>query len=180
MKKCTFLTFLFYLFFMSTNLLASDPNFDTVRGMIYTFPRVTVDNSSAYLNVQVQLNPNGTWSVLNATEEDSETSSIHLSGNWKGRAYSSYYPCNTELNISMSQTGTSIIGSGSSIGDCTSVSGSLTAEINGNNISFGLYIADMVSEIRFTGTISADQQSMSGTYSWPDEYDQGTWTLDLQ
>jgi len=76
MKKCTFLTFLFYLFFMSTNLLASDPNFDTVRGMIYTFPRVTVDNSSAYLNVQVQLNPNGTWSVLNATEEDSETSSI--------------------------------------------------------------------------------------------------------
>ena len=56
------------LMFMSSMAFANDPNFDTTTNIV-TFPRVTVDNNTAFTNVQLLLNPNGIWSILAAIPE---------------------------------------------------------------------------------------------------------------
>lgn len=105
--------------------------------------------------------------------------SVDLSGTWKGSASSSIFPCSSQLNLTMSQNGNKLTGSGTSIGNCTSGSGTLNAEISGSNIFIGFAIGGG-SEIKFNGTISGDQRSMSGSYDWPAENDRGTWLLSLQ
>ena len=49
-------------------LTATDPNFDTSTGIV-TFPRVTVDGETAFLNVELLLRSDGTYAILSAEAE---------------------------------------------------------------------------------------------------------------
>ena len=164
------------LLFVSMSVFADDPDFDTSTGIV-TFPRVTVDNSTAFVNVRLLLNPNGTWSILTAEPE----ATFNLTGNWNGVATSSIFMgCNGQIEGSLTQNGNKLEGTGSLIGNCIGGgSGIVTGEINGNDISFGLAINSNTT-ISFSGTISSDYRTLNGSYIWLDENDQGTWSLSLQ
>lgn len=168
-----------WLISMSVSVSANDPNYDTSTGIV-TFPRVTVDNGAAFVNVQLLLNPDGTWQILSA-EPEATNNTLALSGNWAGTASSSFYPgCTGQISGSLTQNGNELTGSGSLTGNCIGGgSGQITGSINGNNISFGVAFNNNTS-INFNGTISSDYRTLSGSYVWPDEDDQGTWSLSMQ
>jgi len=155
---------------------ADEPNFDTSTNIV-TLPRVTVDNYSAFTNVQLLLNSNETWSILAATAEEI----LNLNGNWGGTAASSIFVgCTGEISGSLIQNGNNLTGAGTLIGNCIGGgSGEVSGTINGDNISFGLAFNNNTS-ISFTGVISSDYRTLSGTYIWADENDQGSWSLSLQ
>ena len=45
---------------LSLKAWADDPNYDSNTGIVH-FPRVTVDNSEAFINVDLLLSQDGTW-----------------------------------------------------------------------------------------------------------------------
>lgn len=154
--------------------LAADPSYSSSTGVV-SLPRVTVDNSATYINVELYLNPNGTWQILRA---DLESASRSLTGSWSGSAISSVYnSCSSSITGQIQQDGTQLTGSVSVNGSCDSSSGSVSGTIDGKQITFGTYAAGGV--ITFTGTISDDFKTMSGTYTWPSQGDQGTWSVQV-
>ncbi len=162
--------------FISMRVFANDPNFDTSTGIV-TFPKVTVDNSSTFINVQLFLNPNGAWSILAAEPE----STLNITGNWNGvGTSSSFLGCNAQITGSLIQNGNELTGTGSLFGNCVSGGqGMVTGLIDGNNITFGIALSNNTN-ISFNGSISNDHQTLTGTYVWPENNDQGTWSLSLQ
>ena len=61
-------------------------------------------------------------------------------------------------------------------GNCLNRSGTLSGSVNGTSVLFGIAL-DGFSTINYQGNISADKNSMSGTFTWPSETDRGTWSL---
>jgi len=57
--------------------LSNDPNLDTSTHIV-SFSRVTVDNNSVFINVQLLLNSDRTYQIFSATGENT----ADLSGNW--------------------------------------------------------------------------------------------------
>ena len=168
------------LMFMSPMVFAGDPNLDTSTNIV-TFPRVTVDNNTVFTDVQLLLSPDGTWEVKAAVPEVEPEETLNLNGNWDGRAVSSKFKgCTGDLSGSLVQNGNNLIGTGSVFGACINGgSGEVNGTIDGNNITFGLAFNDQTS-ISFTGVVSDDQTTLSGTYNWPDVNDKGTWSLSLK
>jgi len=54
-RSTTALSILFICLLLSIKIYASDPNLDTSTHIV-TFPRITVDNDSTFVNVQLLLN----------------------------------------------------------------------------------------------------------------------------
>ena len=50
------------------NVKAADPNYDTATGIVF-MPRGTINNKDAYINIELLLNPDGTYQFLAATPE---------------------------------------------------------------------------------------------------------------
>jgi hypothetical protein len=64
MKK----SLLFFLLFISIKGFAADPNFDSNLEIVF-IPRATVNNSSAFTDIELVLRSNLTWLILKANEE---------------------------------------------------------------------------------------------------------------
>ena len=162
---------------LSMSVYASDANLDTSTHIV-TFPRVTVDSSSAFVNVQLLLNPDGTYQILSTTPEPEEN--INLSGNWKGTFQSSAFPgCVTQAELSLNQNGNELAGTW--VGDLNCIgsgSGNLIGVISGNNIIFTLNLNG--TEMKANIVLSDDRKIMTGSYSWPDFNDHGTWLISSQ
>ena len=158
-----------------TSTASTSPDtYNALTGVVH-MPSVAVGSE----NFEVDMAHQGDL-VFKVTSATPISTAIDLSGNWKGSASSTPYPqCGSQLNITMNQNGNTLTGSGTVSGSCVFGSGTLTAEINGSNISFGLAVGGG-SEVNFIGTISDNHQNMSGTYNWPDEQDYGNWSLSLQ
>jgi len=163
------------LLFMSTSVFANDPNFDTSTNIV-TFPRVTLNNDTELFNVQILLNPDGTWVTLAAEPRDPVIS------HWDGRVVTNaiFIGCNAQFTTSLTLTGNTFTGPASMLGNCFGgESGAITGEVNGNDLSFQFVLNDNTT-IFFSGTISSDYQTLSGSYAWPDKSDEGTWVLYLR
>jgi hypothetical protein len=104
---------------------------------------------------------------------------VNLTGSWSGSASSTYYPsCGGDISLTLTQVGSSLTGSGSLYNTNCVVggSGTLSGAISGDNINFGIATGDGTT-IYFSGSITNNGNTLSGTYSWPDEDDIGTWSL---
>ncbi len=66
---------------ISLNVWADDPDYNTTTGIV-TFPRVTVNNNTPYINARLLLDPDGTWSILEA--ELVPKPEFDLTGDWSG------------------------------------------------------------------------------------------------
>ena len=66
---------------LSINTWADTPDLDTSTSIV-TFPHVTVDNDTAYSNVELLLTPGGNWAVLSFELEPEPD--FDISGEWKG------------------------------------------------------------------------------------------------
>lgn len=111
---------------------------------------------------------------------------INLTGNWKGESkvtsYSTDPGCPLQIEVSLTQKGNELTGTGYIYGKCSlGPRVTITGILDGNNIytSFSLYGGDNI--IYFDGLISEDSKSLSGDYFWPNkDYNQGIWSLSLQ
>ena len=140
------------------------PNLDTSSSIV-TFPYVTVDNDEAYSNVELLLAPDGNWAVLSfepALEPD-----FDLTGEWKGNLSIDYGelflnlpPCDTLTSLTLIQKGYKLTGTGEYSGNCIENGGTghILGVINGNSISFTLFINEQI--FAFTGFISDDRQAL--------------------
>ncbi len=54
---------------LPVNAWSNDPNYDSATRIV-TFPRVTIDNDTAYTNLQLLLPPHDAWKILTATPEN--------------------------------------------------------------------------------------------------------------
>ncbi len=167
----------FLIAVFSTTAIAEVPNYDTESGIV-SFPTVTVNHQDTYTSVQLYLNPNGTWQILSAERSNS---SLDLSGDWQGHATSeAYRGCTASITATLSWEGSQLNGYGSLDGNCLEGgSGQITGSIEGNDINFGVALGSGT-RIVFSGTLSDDLQTLTGTYNWPDEDDSGTWSLSLR
>lgn len=149
---------LFLGFSISIPLWAADPNFDT-ESRIVTLPRVTVDETTAYSDVQLLLNPDGTWNILAFDQEPD--SIFNLTGNWTGLVHSqsSFFPfCDIQIDLTLFQNGNELTGFGS-LSKCVEDSGDIVGEITETNISF-----ELISEKDFysySGSVSEDYRSLT-------------------
>jgi hypothetical protein len=111
---------------------------------------------------------------------DSEPST-DLTGRWTGSATSRAYPgCGSNLTVDLVQSGDSVSGSGTAVGNCLE-DGSDSGQISGTvsddgTLTFGL-VYDAVDSLSFSGQVSGDGNAMNGTYTWPAEADYGDWSL---
>lgn len=175
--------FLLLLLFISTSVFAVDPDYDISSGIV-SFQRVTVNKASAFVNVELLLNPNGTWTILAATPDDS--TDLELTGNITGSLTSDISDSfNSTFTGSLVQNGNKI--TGTTITNNPSLQAplesDLSGEVNDGNISFSAtadFGEDSTSEVFFEGTVSSDKKTLSGTYDWPAFDDNGTWTITLQ
>jgi len=174
-RSTTALSILFICLLLSIKIYASDPNLDTSTHIV-TFPRITVDNDSTFVNVQLLLNSDGTYQILSSTPE----TSVDLSGSWKGTLPStSFSSCFTDAEFTLKQDGNKLSGKWRGHSICIgSGGGDVVGIINGNNIEFTLYING--SEIKANVTVADDQRTMSGSYVWLDLKDYGNWSTSLQ
>lgn len=117
---------------------------------------------------------------INYPENPELSDTLSLDGDWVGQADSNIPGCTGALEGSLIQNGNDVTGVGSLTGNCIrGGAGTFTGKIEGNKVSFGL-LADDRTTINFSGTISSDYRTISGTYTWPDENAKGTFTLSLQ
>ena len=113
-------------------------------------------------------------------EEPLEQQQLDVTGQWTGTLHSNEISgvCTATLEINFVQTGDQLTGSGvgtsdqGNPSDCSpgeSITTSISGTVEGNQIQYS------ASGASFTGTISADGNSMSGTVT--DYYDEATWQL---
>jgi hypothetical protein len=149
---------------ISLNVWADDPDYNTTTGIV-TFPRVSVNNSTSYINAKLLLDPDGTWSILEAELENV----LSLTGDWNGVLNYTEEPffgmlmtCEAHTQVSLIQSGNELTGQGSLTGDCInehSGNGMITGKINGNEISFEIALDTGV--VNYRGTISHDYSTLS-------------------
>jgi hypothetical protein len=129
------------------------------------------------------LDPNGTWSILEAELE----SEINLTGVWRGelseQAFIGFHPplpCGiSTIEITFIQNGNDLTGTGTFSGGCFPViSGSIAGKVDGNTVSFRIISPDEVNN--FVGTITEDYRNLMGTTSISNNYSQAEWSLFLQ
>ena len=153
-----------------------DPNYDTSTGIVI-FPRVTVNNSTAYNNVQLLLGTNGIWSILAAEQEELAS----LTGSYTGSTNSNVSPLyNAPVLSNITQNGNQLTGDVSISNMLGSVNGSMTGEIDGSNVTLTIDLPTLTSKVSFNGLISNDNKTLSGSYEWPAINDTGTWLLTKQ
>lgn len=100
-----------------------------------------------------------------------------VSGSWTGVAISDAYPgCIGQLNGTLTQNDSALSGYGYLTGSCVSGYGVIKGSVSGNNVYYGMAL-DNNTTITFIGTISNNQETLTGTYNWPDKNDRGTWSL---
>ena len=103
-----------------------------------------------------------------------------LTGHWLGTGGSTPYPaCTGSIDIELVEEGTLLSGSGAINGPCESGSGNIEGTTNGLELEMGMAFDD-TTVIYYSGTISEDGRTLSGSYSWPELNDFGTWILRKQ
>ena len=171
---------------LSLKAWADDPNYDLNTGIVY-FPRVTVDNSEAFINVDLLLSQDGTWDIL-AFEPEPES----LTGDWSGSTFGYilgvyWIPlqCKTELfEVSLTQNGNEVTGEATFVDGChAGQSGTIIGSVSDIGFRFDLTLEDET-VMKFEGTIAHDFCALGGSYSyfpdpgWGDE--SGHWALSCQ
>lgn len=189
MKKILNLTFLIGML-ISFKAWADDPNFNSTTRIV-TFPRVTIDNNDAYINVELLLSQNGTWEILDMGKKLEPK--MDLTGDWTGEVTglaTPYFfappPCGTMISeISLVQNGEKVAGNGV-VGEGSTLCnqdepGEITGEVNGSNLLFTIKFSSSGSSLVFNGNISDDFRSVEGEVSWEsiDSY-KGSWNLTLK
>ena len=146
---------------------------------------MTVDNSEAFINVDLLLSQDGTWEIL-AFEPEPDT----LTGDWSGST-SGYFDfgflpmsCHTEVfEVSLIQNGNEITGEATFVdGNChAGQSGTIIGSVRDIDFSFDLTLEDET-VLKFVGTIAHDFCALGGSYSRDDtnEEEFGHWALSCQ
>jgi len=119
---------------------------------------------------------------LNLIDGSGEQVEVNVTGHWTGTGHSTEYSgCVATLDVNLVQSGNSITGSGSMSGNCLdgTESGNVAGTLSGSSLTFGLAY-DAASSIAYQGTVAGNQVSVSGSYDWPGEVDEGTWVLNRQ
>ncbi len=169
----------------------SRPDFN-LSTRIVTLPRVTVGNNEdeAYVDVELLLKLDGTWTILTITKEaeqtieptpDPEPIIIDLTGNYNGSTTSSVRSLlNTTLDGSLSQNGTALTGDVTLTSSLGAVPATITGQLTGTDVSLAVDATAAGYSINLDGTVSDDNRSISGSYTWPAFKDKGTWELILK
>ncbi len=153
---------------LPVNAWANDPNYDSATHIV-TFPRVTIDNDTAYTNLQLLLSPNGTWQVLSFEPEPD----ANLTGEWKGYVTVDFdygagglrpgvplASCTVITYLDLTQAGSELTGRGTYTGTCIENRGigNISGLVNGRNISFTISLENQ--DINFSGTIDNDNLTL--------------------
>ena len=157
-----------------------DPDYNSSTGIVI-FPKVTVNNSTSYKNVQLLLDTDGIWSILAAEQEELSPSS--LTGNYTGSTTSNVSASfNTPIIGNLTQDGNQVSGDVTLTTILGSINANLTGEVDGSDITLVIDSDSplLPSPISFTGVISDDKTTLSGSYEWPALNDNGTWSLTKQ
>lgn len=159
------------------NTPENDPDYNSSTGIVI-FPKVTVNNSTAYKNVQLLLGTDGIWSILAAEQEELSSS---LTGNYAGATTSNVSASfNAPIIGNLTQDGNQVSGDVTLTSMLGSINGNLTGEVDGSDITLVIDFPSLSSQISLNGVISDDNTTLSGSYEWPAFSDNGTWSLTKQ
>lgn len=102
-----------------------------------------------------------------------ETGVMNVSGAWQGTWESTSFQTSGSFSALFSQNGSELTGF-IEIPYIGFDNVPITGTVSSNSVAFG----DVGDEIQFTGTISSDTASASGSYTNPGLSDEGTWTME--
>ena len=133
----------------------------------------TIDNSAAVFNGTADWEEfSGDYSCSGTAvvsgEKASDTDKDY-SGIWMGNWVSEEYYLSGTFSVNVTQSGHTLSGT-ISVPQISMSNAVLQGEVHGNIVYFG----DIDGIIKFAGTI--DNNTSSGTYTYPVYYDEGTWT----
>ncbi|MEC4676054.1 MAG: hypothetical protein VST72_03900 [Nitrospirota bacterium] len=103
-------------------------------------------------------------------DDSAGSSNVDISGSWSGTWASSVYTLDDTFDTTITQQG-SILSGSINVPYISLAGADLKGTIDGRTITFG----DIAGLITFTGTVSQDATTLSGTYVIPSESDNGTW-----
>ncbi|MCK5831828.1 MAG: hypothetical protein KAH20_16155 [Methylococcales bacterium] len=165
----------------SANQEVNDPDFN-LSTRIVTLSKVTEDNNVAYINAELLLRADNTWEILEIKREPRTNSSINLTGSYAGSTKSNISPrLNTVLDGTLTQNGDNITGSVKIKNPDLEGQGAVVGKLVGNKVALTATISEVGdSQISFDGTLSNDNKTISGTYTWSAFNDSGSWELILK
>ena len=132
----------------------------------------TIDNSATVFNGTAGWEDfsdthNCSGTAIVSGEKTSDTDEDY-SGTWMGTWVSEEYGLSGSFTVNVTQSGHTLSGT-ISVPEISMSGAVLQGEVHGNVVYFG----DINGTIKFAGTI--DNNSSSGSYTYPAYYDEGTW-----
>ena len=109
---------------------------------------------------------------FSVTQITSAGTLFDLTGTWEGTARSSVYSDTHSFTVYLIQEGSTLRGSLTVLNNPRLTNANLTGNVSGNTMT-----CEVTGVVQFTGTVSPDGNTISGSFvsTDPDAYDSGTW-----